>query len=62
MTSAAHRAPVWVRVLGSGLCVYEITAFWTPLPTITVLCQRYPALEAGIEGFLALHFRTDTPL
>lgn len=62
MTAQAVRAPKWVRVVGTGICLYELTAFWTELPTITVLCQRYPALEAGVDAFLALHFRTDTPL
>lgn len=51
-----NRAPAWQRGIVTGVCIYEIAALWTGLPTITNVAHRYPVLAGVLVGGLSVHF------
>lgn len=51
-----QRAPRHERLLVTGICLYEVAALWTDLPTVTRMVHTKPWLAAPILAALAVHF------
>lgn len=58
MTAASKgRESPAVLIAATGVFMYELVALWSPLPTISHICQQRPHLAGALIGALAIHFQ-----